>query len=126
MRKSNLSQPLWVLLIIVLSFLVLYYAKPFLAPVMFAVVISMLLLPVSLWLERKRLPNWLSATLAVLLFALVIGGVVYVIVWQVSGLVQDSGNIEQKTMQKIAQFQKYVQQRVGLTEKEQGRTAIQT
>ena len=126
MHKTSLSQTLQVLLVIVLTIFILYVAKPFLAPVMFAIVISMLLLPVTLWLEKKKFPHWLSVTTAVLFFVLVIGGIIYVIVWQVSGLVQDSGNIEQKAMQKITQFQQYMQQQVGLSVKEQNKIASGT
>ncbi len=126
MIKTNLSQALQVMLVIVLAVFILYVAKPFLAPVMFAVVISMLLLPLTLWMEKKRFPHWLSVMLAVFFFLLVIAGIIYVIVWQVSKLAQDSGDIEQKAMEKITQFQQYLQQRAGLSVKEQNKIASGT
>ncbi len=123
MQKTSLQQTLRVLLVIVLLFVILFYSKPFLAPVMFALVISMLLLPVVSWLQKKRFPNWLAVLMAVLLFVVVIGGIIAILAWQVSGLTKDLGNVEQQAMQKVTQFQQYIQQKLGVSVKEQNKIA---
>ena len=61
--------------LVVLAFLgclfVLHWAKAVLIPVMLGILLSYALSPMVNWLERRRLPRWLSA--AVILFAIVGG-----------------------------------------------------
>ena len=60
-----------VVLAIFASLFVLHWAKAVLIPVMLAILFSYALSPIVNWMERKRIPRWLSA--AVLLFA-ILGG----------------------------------------------------
>ena len=59
------------LLAILASLFVLHWAKAVFIPVMLGILFSYALSPIVNWMERKRIPRWLSA--AVLLFA-IIGG----------------------------------------------------
>jgi len=60
-----------VVLAIFASLFVLHWAKAVLIPVMLAILFSYALSPIVNWMERRRIPRWLSA--AVLLFA-ILGG----------------------------------------------------
>jgi predicted PurR-regulated permease PerM len=60
-----------VVLAILASLFVLHWAKAVLIPVMLGILFSYALSPIVNWMERKRIPRWLSA--AVLLFA-ILGG----------------------------------------------------
>ena len=60
-----------VVLAIFASLFVLHWAKAVLIPVMLGILFSYALSPIVNWMERKRIPRWLSA--AVLLFA-ILGG----------------------------------------------------
>ena len=60
-----------VVLAILASLFVLHWAKAVLIPVMLAILFSYALSPIVNWMERRRIPRWLSA--AVLLFA-ILGG----------------------------------------------------
>ena len=60
-----------VVLAIFASLFVLHWAKAVLIPVMLGILFSYALSPIVNWMERRRIPRWLSA--AVLLFA-ILGG----------------------------------------------------
>ncbi len=123
MQKITLSKALQVLLIVSLFITIVYFGKAFLVPLVFAVIVSMLLLPVAEWLHRKRIAYWLSVTLAVLFFISVIAGIIYVLSWQISGLVEDAGDIEKQAIQKIAALQRYIQQQFGISVQKQNNIA---
>src|SRR5699024_1970165 len=53
-------------------------------PVLIAVLIAALLLPLVSWLMRHRVPHALSIVMALLLFAAIVTGLVYVVVWQLN------------------------------------------
>jgi predicted PurR-regulated permease PerM len=119
MQKITLTTSTKVLFFIALAIAFLILGKPFLVPFTFAAVISMLLLPVVKKLEKKKAPRWLGVLLAVLLFLVVIAGIIGLLAWQVSGLVKDSGNMEQQATQKVAEFQQYIQQKFGVPAEQQ-------
>ncbi len=74
----------------------LYYAGPFLIPVVFGGSIAMLMLPVDNWLQQKGTGKNVSAGLSLLLFAGIVFGIIALLSWQVKGLFDDMNNIEQK------------------------------
>lgn len=55
-----------VLLAILLFFGLLYWGRSFLIPIAIGMLIAMLLLPVSRWLERRKISRGLAAFLCVL------------------------------------------------------------
>ena len=83
MHHFSLSKSIQVLLFLFLGIAGLYYAKPFLVPVVFAGLFSMLLLPVSVWLQNKGLAKGLAVLLSVLLFVAIVTGIVWLVVWQI-------------------------------------------
>ena len=58
-----------------ISFVLLYYGKPFLVPLLVASLLAMLLLPLCIKRER-RLNKAVAAVLSVLLLLIVTGGVI--------------------------------------------------
>jgi predicted PurR-regulated permease PerM len=123
MKKSTLSTSVQVLFLVALVIAILICGKPFLVPLTFALIISMLLLPVTIWLQKLGAPRWLGVLSAVLLFLIIIGGIVYILSWQVSGLVEDSGNMQQQATQKVTEFQKYIQEKFGVPVQQQSKLA---
>jgi len=93
-----------------LLFAGLYYAKPFLVPVAFGAMFSMLLLPVAKRLERimnKALAN----LICVIGLIAVITGIVVLLSWQVSGLASNASKMEQQ----ITRMTEKVKQQVSTT-----------
>jgi predicted PurR-regulated permease PerM len=70
-----------VVLAILASLFVLHWAKAVFIPVMLGILFSYALSPIVNWMERRRIPRWLSA--AVLLFA-ILGGTIGT-VWSLRG-----------------------------------------
>jgi AI-2E family transporter len=70
-----------VVLAILASLFVLHWAKAVFVPVMLGILFSYALSPIVNWMERRRIPRWLSA--AVLLFA-ILGGT-SATVWSLRG-----------------------------------------
>jgi predicted PurR-regulated permease PerM len=85
-----------VLLFIVLLFVILHYAEPFLVPVAIGGLMAMLLVPVCRWLEQRRVNRGIAAGIAVLLAYAVIVAVLYVLANQVIALVKDAPSIGEK------------------------------
>ena len=79
----------------------------------------MLFLPVSRWLERKGFAKGLAIISCVLLFVLILGGIIWLITWQVTDLTSDMGNIEQKVTKMINDFKQSINKKFGITPKQQ-------
>ncbi len=123
MHTLSLKKALQVLFFTALLIAFLYLGKPFLVPLTFALIISMLLMPLTEWMQRKRVPHWLAVLISVLLFIAVIGGIIAVLSWQVSEMVKDSGNIEQQVTKKLAEMQQYIRQKLGVSVQQQNQIA---
>jgi len=72
-----------ILIGIVAFFYILYIGRNIIIPVVFAFIISILLNPVVNWLHRKKVPRVLAITIALILAAALISGLVYFITSQI-------------------------------------------
>ena len=119
MRGISISRVAVVQVVVVLTFLILYYGRIFLIPVAFAIFFAMMLLPVSRKLEKwgiKRIPATLLCILLVLLF---IAGVFFIIGAQVANLSRDLPQIQKTMQQTVDAGQQWVQQQFGVAPQEQ-------
>jgi predicted PurR-regulated permease PerM len=119
MQKAGLQKSLEIILLIVIIIGGLYFAKPFLVPVCFGGLFAMLFLPVSRKFESYGLNRGLSSLLCTLILLFVIAGLIFLISWQVSDLVKDLGNIEQKIQTLWKQVKEYISDTLGISEKQQ-------
>lgn len=97
----------------------LYYAKGVLVPLAFAGLLSMLLLPVSEWLEGKGLPRALAIVLSLLLMLAIAGGLIWLIGWQMSSIAGDIGKSEQEVRKTIDEARNYVSTKFGISPQKQ-------
>ena len=107
---------------ILLLFLVtasLYYGRPFLIPVAFAGLLSMLFLPLSRWLENKGLARGLATLVCVLILISLIDGVIYLVVWQVTDLTSDVSNMEEQVKRGIQSFRQFITTNLGISREQQ-------
>lgn len=79
----------------------------------------MLFLPFSRWLESKGFAKGLAIVSCVLLFVLILGGIIWLITWQVTDLTSDMGNIEQKVTKMINDLKQSINKKFGITPKQQ-------
>ncbi|WP_018344745.1 AI-2E family transporter [Cytophaga aurantiaca] len=118
--KDSLLLRITVLLVFIFLIVIgLIYAQPFLVPVFFAGLLSLLLLPISKKIQKFIHNEVFSIILSLILFFIVICGVSYFISTQISNIISDSDLIESKIKTKAHTLQATVNQYTGMDEKEQ-------
>lgn len=119
MSTSLLTKSIQVIFFLFLVFAGLYYARPFLVPVAFAGLLSMLLLPFSRWMENKGMARGLAALICVLTVVVIIAGMVTLVAWQVSDLASDVNSMEQQIKQALEKFRQYISSNMGISREQQ-------
>ena len=93
------------LLFLVLITIVLYYGRPILIPVVFAIMLSMLMAPLCRWLDARGFPRAISSLVCVFILLLIFLGILTIIMAQLSGFIQELPMFEQKTNEILLSFQ---------------------
>src|SRR5687768_10372336 len=96
MLYENLGKATRVLFIITLLVVILVYGKPFLVPLTFAVLLSMLMLPMVKWLERHGWNKALATVMALLAILIFFTALGFFIGWQVADLAADANKIQRQ------------------------------
>ena len=78
-----------VLLSIVLILFLMQEAKSIIIPLFFSLLIAFMLLPVTKWLERRRLPRGVSAVVSILMFIVLVAGLFSFLAQQISDFSKD-------------------------------------
>ncbi|HEU4469668.1 MAG TPA: AI-2E family transporter [Flavisolibacter sp.] len=116
---DHLAKAVKLLLLFFLLAMLLHHGRPFLVPLTFAALLSMLLLPVTLWLEKKGWGKAMSVLASVLLLIIVVGGILTVLGWQVSNFARDAASLEQNINLKLEQVKDYIDRSFGISERKQ-------
>ena len=117
--KAYFPKSIKILLFIVLSYLVLVHAKPFLVPIAFAGLFSMLLLPVSRKLESWRINKGISVVLSILVLVAVASVIVWVLSLQVNDIKKNAIGIEKNITQKITEVRDFATRKLGISQQKQ-------
>ena len=117
--KAYFPKSIKILLFIVLSYLVLVHAKPFLVPIAFAGLFSMLLLPVSRKLESWRINKGISVVLSILVLVAVASVIVWVLSLQVNDIKKNANSIEKNISQKITEVRDFATRKLGISQQKQ-------
>lgn len=118
MNSTLLDKSVKVLLFIFLSFVLLYYGKPFLVPFLIASLLAMLVLPLCARLERK-LNKGLAVSISLLLVLSVISLIIGVFGWQISDISDKAPQIQKNLTEKIAQLREFATTTFGISEQKQ-------
>lgn len=119
MENKKLFKAVAVLAILVLAVVILVYGKPFLVPITFAAVLSMVLLPVAKWLQSKGLGKAVSILLPVFSLVIFLSLFVFFIGLQVSSIASDATKLEQQLTEKYHQAQKFVSEQLDIPPQKQ-------
>lgn len=119
MRSITLPRTNGVLLLSLLTIAVLYFGRLFLMPLAFAVLLAMLLTPVSNWLERRGVGRAWAALLCLLLVLVFIGALVGLVAAQGSNIAEEWPQLKTKLFQEVGRLQQEVQERFGIAPKKQ-------
>jgi predicted PurR-regulated permease PerM len=118
MKPTMLDKSVKILLLVLLSFTLLYYGKPFLVPFLIATLLAMLILPLCMKLEKKvNKAGAIMISMSVLLLSICI--ILSVVAWQFSDISDKAPKIQQNITLKIAQLKKFATTTLGIPEKQQ-------
>lgn len=98
----------------------MYIARNILIPMVFAMLVAMLLMPMCTWLEA-RMPRWLAVSLALAVFVLGILALVTGLSYQVVKIAEDLPQHRAAIQQKIEKLQSFVSNKIDLSKEEQTR-----
>jgi predicted PurR-regulated permease PerM len=116
---ARLQRCIYVLLFFILSFAGLYFAAPFLIPVTLAAVFSMLFIRFCNWLEFKGMGRGAASVLCIISFILAFSLIVFLLIWQLNGLVENIDNMKQHVIVLFSNFQHWIYEKAGIDLKQQ-------
>jgi predicted PurR-regulated permease PerM len=119
MPQQRLAKAVRILLVLILLVVILVYAKPFLVPLAFAGIFSLLLLPVARWIEKRGINKAVATLLTLLAFLSVFAALFFFIGWQVSNITEDASQMEQQFSQKLQQLKMSVSKTFGVSPEKQ-------
>lgn len=118
-NKQLLSRTVQILLVIILTGAILFAGRKFLVPIALAGLLSMLLLPLSTWLESKGVKRGLSSALSVLTLLVGIAGIIALLSWQMSNVAEDLSQIKTVASERVEQVRKFASDKLGISQEEQ-------
>jgi predicted PurR-regulated permease PerM len=119
MQNQKLYKAVAVFTLLVLIVIILVYAKPFLVPLTFAALLSMLLLPITKWLQGKGIHKAIATLLSVLVLVAFFSLVIFFMSWQLNDIAGDASKLEQQVAQKYQQVKQYISEQFGISPEEQ-------
>jgi predicted PurR-regulated permease PerM len=119
MKEGSLTQAIKILLFISLTYIIVITAKPFLVPIAFAGIFSMLLLPVSIKLESLGMNRGFATFICILILVSAFALIGSLLAWQVSDLSKNKQNIEKNINKRIDEIKKFATSTLGISEKNQ-------
>jgi predicted PurR-regulated permease PerM len=97
-----------ILLALVLTVLIMRTAKSVLVPILVAGFLAILISPFTAWLERKKIPPTLSATISLLSILLLVAGVIYFFYTQIANFSNDLGGLEIRFSELLGSLSRYL------------------
>jgi predicted PurR-regulated permease PerM len=119
MPQTKIFKTAAILLVLTLVVLILVYGKPFFVPIAFAGLLSMLLLPISRWLESKGVNRAVSILLSMLVFVGFFALVILFISWQISDIAENASKLEQQLAEKYQQLRQMLSTEYGISPEKQ-------
>ena len=119
MKIPGYAKYLIILSAIILTAYLLIVAKSVLSPVFTALILALLLRPVSSWLERVRIPRGISSVLSMVFVVLVLAGLSYFFSAQVRSIARDINTIEARFNTAIDQSSDWMEGTLGIAPQEQ-------
>ncbi len=109
----------YLLIILCLIGGIIYIGHDIVVPIAFSILLSVLLLPVNNYLEKKKLPRVLAILLSLTVAIVFIAAIVYFISTQIASFTDDIPAIKKQLQTHFNTMQKWVYQQFHITRKEQ-------
>ncbi|WP_255702301.1 AI-2E family transporter [Flavobacterium sp. SM15] len=107
------------ILLLILVFTGIYYSKVFLMPLLFAGILATLFLPFCNWMETKKLSKSMSVLLCFLTLTIIVLGIILLLSWKISELINDIALVKQKAIETGINIQDYIFNHLNITVEEQ-------
>jgi predicted PurR-regulated permease PerM len=108
------------LLMILLLCVFVVEGQTVVVPLIFSILLSILLLPVTNFLEQKaKFPKTMASFITVILALSIIGGLIYMFSQQISSFIQDIPTLKKNLDTHYTTIQKWIQNRFGISTREQ-------
>jgi len=111
---AKLQRSIYILLLFTLSFAGLHFAAPFLIPISLAAIFSMLFIRFCNWLEQRGMSRGVASVICVVCFVMAISIVVFLLSWQLNGLVENIEAMKQRIFSLFSSFQVWIYEKVGI------------
>ncbi|MDX2002483.1 MAG: AI-2E family transporter [Chitinophagales bacterium] len=115
----KLSTTFYMLAIAVMVIAGMVYGKGFFIPFLFGVLLSMLMLPVCAWIEKKGLPRGIGIAASIILIYLVVAAILTLFSFQIANFAEDAPELSNKLMEKFHNVQSFIEEKFGVTANEQ-------
>ena len=86
----------------------LYYGQVFFMPLVIGGILATLFLPFCNWMEKNKIPKGLAVFLCLLLLLLFISGLIALLSWKISEVMNDISLLKDKAIDTVAYIQKYI------------------
>ncbi len=115
----SLQRSVLILALFFLIFGALYFARPFLVPLAFGLILSTLFYPLCKWLENKSLSRGFASFICVLSFVSLIGAIITLLVWQLKGMASEMTGIEENVNNLVKKIQSSLENLIGVPKEKQ-------
>lgn len=116
---KSISKVLQITFTLVLIVVILYYGKGILAPLAIACILSMLFVAPSVWMEKKGLPRWATALIAVGILIVCLVGIGFLLSWQLQNFAEQISSLKQNLSQILSSVQHWIQDRLDIDQAKQ-------
>ncbi len=113
--NSNIVRIASFLLVGVLSVYIMVQAQLILLPMSWALFIALLILPITQWLEKKKIPRPAAIISVLVIVTALIGLVLYILSFQIVGLLRDAPTVTNKINDWILSLQEIGEKAFGVT-----------
>ncbi|WP_264564278.1 AI-2E family transporter [Flavobacterium sp. N3904] len=96
------------LILFFLVFAGLYYGQVFFMPLVIGGILATLFLPYCNWMEKHKIPKGLAVFLCLFTLALFISGLIALLSWKISDVVNDITLLKEKAIDTVDYIQKYI------------------
>jgi predicted PurR-regulated permease PerM len=117
MQKVNptyLSKISQILFIVIAGTAILYFGKQLLVPLVFALVLAMLLIPLSSRMEKAGMSRSLATVICILILLSIFAVIIYLLSWQLANVIHDLPHMKERFLEITAQLQSYIASHIGI------------
>lgn len=104
---------------LILFVYIIFNLREILVPLAFALLLAILLNPLTNWLQKKKIPKVLSITIALLIAVIGIGAIIYFLSSQIAGFSDQLPQLKKKSIELFSNFGQIIRREFGIDIKKQ-------